>query len=234
MVIPPHAPIPCFLGRGEQRGDGKTFHKFLEYEIFWKEGHSLNIEEIGIAELIPYENNPRYNENAVEAVAASIKAYGFKQPIVIDKDNVVVCGHTRLKAAKKLGLKQVPCVRADTLTEGQIKAFRLIDNKTAELASWDYELLDIEMERLDIDTELFDFAGYGDESYDFISDLVEEGFTSGKKALESTTFSMALTFPVENQQQITEYVQSTGKDEIVKELINIARRAMEGGKNENH
>lgn len=98
-----------------------------------------------IAELIPYAKNPRKNDQAVNAVAASIREFGFKVPIVIDSAGVIVAGHTRLKAALMLGLETVPCVVADDLTEDQIKAFRLADNKTAELAEWDLALLDEEI-----------------------------------------------------------------------------------------
>lgn len=111
-----------------------------------------------IAELTPYAKNPRKNDQAVDAVAASIKEFGFKVPIVIDSDGVIVAGHTRLKAALLLGLETVPCVVADDLTEEQIKAFRLADNKTSELAEWDYALLDEEIAELtDIDMSLFGF-----------------------------------------------------------------------------
>ena len=111
-----------------------------------------------VAELTPYAKNPRKNDQAVNAVAASIKEFGFKVPIVIDGDGVIVAGHTRLKAALLLGLETVPCVVADDLTEDQIKAFRLADNKTAELAEWDYALLDEEIAELtDIDMSLFGF-----------------------------------------------------------------------------
>lgn len=111
-----------------------------------------------IAELTPYAKNPRKNDQAVNAVAASIKEFGFKVPIVIDGDGVIVAGHTRLKAALLLGLETVPCVVADDLTEDQIKAFRLADNKTAELAEWDYALLDEEIAKLtDIDMSQFGF-----------------------------------------------------------------------------
>lgn len=96
--------------------------------------------------LIPYANNPRLNDNAVDAVAASIKEFGFKVPIVVDGENVIINGHTRLKAAHKLGLKQVPVIVADDLTPEQVKAFRLADNKTGELAEWDMDKLDIELE----------------------------------------------------------------------------------------
>jgi site-specific DNA-methyltransferase (adenine-specific) len=89
--------------------------------------------------LIPYANNPRLNDNAVDAVAASIKEFGFKVPIVVDGENVIINGHTWLKAAHKLGLKQVPVIVADDLTPEQVKAFRLADNKTSEFAEWDMD-----------------------------------------------------------------------------------------------
>lgn len=99
----------------------------------------MNILELNIKEVVPYANNPRKNDESVDAVAESIRQFGFKVPIIIDKNNVIVAGHTRLKAAKKLGLKQVPCLRADDLTDEQIKAFRLADNKVAELSTWDID-----------------------------------------------------------------------------------------------
>ena len=124
----------------------------------------MNIHEIAVDELTPYENNPRNNEKAVDAVAASIKEFGFKQPIVIDANNVVVCGHTRLLAAKKLGIKAVPCVIADDLTEEQIRAYRLADNKVAELAGWNDELLAFEMSAIqEIDMSAFGFEIPQDE-----------------------------------------------------------------------
>ena len=112
---------------------------------------------LDIEEVIPYENNPRRNEKAVDKVAESIKAFGFKQPIVLDEENVVICGHTRLLAAKKLGLEKVPCIMADDLTPEQVKAYRLADNKTAEFAEWDWELLEYEL--LDIPT--IDMSAFG-------------------------------------------------------------------------
>lgn len=119
----------------------------------------MDVKEMRVADIIPYENNPRKNEGAVDAVAASIKEFGFKVPIVVDSENVVVAGHTRLKAAEKLGLESVPVVIADDLNEEQVKAFRLADNKTAELAGWDFEALDIELFDIDkIDMEQFGFT----------------------------------------------------------------------------
>lgn len=109
----------------------------------------MNIIEKKLSDIFEYENNPRNNENAVDFVAESIKQFGFKVPILIDKDNVIICGHTRYKAAKKLGLKKVPCIMADDLDEEQVKAFRLADNKVAEKAKWDFELLKQEIEQID-------------------------------------------------------------------------------------
>jgi len=115
---------------------------------------------IPVSEIIPYENNPRKNDKAVDFVANSIKNFGFKVPLIIDKNNVIVTGHTRLKAAIKLGLKEVPVIWADDLTENQIKAFRIADNKTSEYSDWDLDLLKGEFESLDekgIDLELTGF-----------------------------------------------------------------------------
>lgn len=111
-----------------------------------------------IDELIPYKNNPRINDEAVEYVKNSIKEFGFKVPIVIDKNNVIIAGHTRIKAGKELGIKDIPCIIADDLTEEQVKAFRLADNKVAEKSLWDYTKLDEELDSiLDIDMSMFDF-----------------------------------------------------------------------------
>lgn len=112
--------------------------------------NKINIIYKNIDELIPYINNPRRNEGAIDAVASSIKNFGFKQPIVIDDKNEIIAGHTRLLASKKLGLEEVPVIIADDLNEGQIKAYRLADNKVGELAEWDYEALEIELDEREI------------------------------------------------------------------------------------
>lgn len=135
----------------------------------------MNLVDIEVDKIIPYINNPRNNDDAVDNVAASIKEFGFKVPLVIDKDNVVVTGHTRLKAAKKLGLKTVPCIYADDLTEQQIKAFRLADNKVSEFSTWDLEKLDIELEGI-TDLEMVDFGFFGDiENSDHTSETDDTG-----------------------------------------------------------
>ena len=119
---------------------------------------NMNIVFKNIDELIPYEKNPRKNDEAVKYVAESIKNFGFKVPIVIDKDNVIVAGHTRYKASKKLGLDEVPCIVADDLTDEQIKAYRLADNKVAEKAEWDFDLLADELDDLfEFDMTVFGF-----------------------------------------------------------------------------
>lgn len=118
----------------------------------------MQIEYIRVSDLIPYENNPRHNDASVDKVAESIREFGFKVPIVVDKDNVIVCGHTRWKAAKKLGMDEVPCVRADDLSEEQIKAFRLADNKVGESSTWDEDMLKLEIGDLPgIDMSRFGF-----------------------------------------------------------------------------
>ena len=104
------------------------------------------LENWPIKKVKPYDRNPRRNDNAVDAVAASIREFGFRQPIVVDRDGVIIVGHTRLKAAKKLGMKEVPVLVADDLTEEQVKAYRLADNKAGELAGWDFAELEEELE----------------------------------------------------------------------------------------
>jgi DNA modification methylase len=138
----------------------------------------MNLVMKKVTQLNEYENNPRNNDAAIEAVANSIKAFGFKVPIVITSELVIIAGHTRLKAAISLGLKEVPCIIADDLTEDQIKAFRLADNKTAELASWDFSKLESELIDIDMDMLQFGFEeleeGLPDNATDDDFDIDEE------------------------------------------------------------
>lgn len=120
----------------------------------------MQIEYLNIDSIMPYENNPRRNDDAVKYIQNSIEKFGFKVPLVIDNNNVIVCGHTRYKAAKALGMESVPCIIADDLTDEQIKAFRLADNKTSEMAAWDFGLLEEELlalSELEIDMAEFGF-----------------------------------------------------------------------------
>lgn len=111
-----------------------------------------------IKDIIPYKNNPRKNEKAIDAVANSIKEFGFKNPIIIDKDGIIISGHTRRLAAIKLKMTEVPCVIGDDMTEAQVRAFRLADNRVAELATWDDALLKDEIAKvLDMDLASYGF-----------------------------------------------------------------------------
>ena len=123
----------------------------------------MNIKNINIKDIRPYKNNAKkHDETQINNVAESIKQYGFVQPIVIDKDGVIVIGHCRALAAKKLGLKEVPCVCVEDLTEEQVKALRLVDNKSNE-SEWDFDLLTDELADLDLSDFDFDFGIDGDE-----------------------------------------------------------------------
>lgn len=117
-----------------------------------------------IGELKPYERNPRINEEAVANVARSIERFGFRQPIVVDEEDVIIVGHTRLKAAEQLGLEKVPVHVAKGLTPEEARAYRLADNRTAELAAWDFDLLPMEL--LDLQKDGVDLAGLGWEDHE--------------------------------------------------------------------
>ena len=125
----------------------------------------MNIIQLPLGEVHPYKNNPRKNDGAVAAVAESIKQYGFLVPLVISADHEIITGHTRFKAAKKLGLSSVPCVIADELTEEQIKAFRLVDNKVGELAEWDVDLLPLELADIAQDLSPFGFETISEDEF---------------------------------------------------------------------
>ena len=118
----------------------------------------MKVIQKNVNELIPYEKNAKkHDETQIKNVAESIKQYGFVQPVVVDKDNVIVIGHCRVLAAKLLNMETVPCVCVDELTEEQVKALRLVDNKTNE-SPWDFDLLSEELEELDMDLSEFGFA----------------------------------------------------------------------------
>lgn len=142
----------------------------------------MDIKDVNISEIKPYLKNPRkIPEEAVNKVAASLKEFGFRQPIVVDKNMEIVAGHTRLLAAKKLGLDVVPVHIAQNLTESQIKAYRLADNKVAEFSDWDDPILDAELdELLNLD---FDMSEFGFELPEI--EIKEEPAEEEKDALEN-------------------------------------------------
>ena len=149
-------------------------------------------------ELREYENNPRNNDNAVAAVAASIKEFGFKVPIVVDAAGVIIAGHTRAKAAARLGLQTVPCIVADDLTEEQIRAFRLADNKTGELAGWDFEKLEQELAQLsEMDMSEFGFIMSDDVDIDEFFEDAEDDEAKQKEPKRVTCPHCGEEFEVE-------------------------------------
>ncbi|MBC9808174.1 ParB N-terminal domain-containing protein [Carnobacterium maltaromaticum] len=130
----------------------------------------MKLIEMNIQEVIPYEGNPRNNKNAIEKVARSIKDFGFRNPIIVDKNKVIIVGHTRLLAAKSLNLQAVPVIIANDLSEKQVKAFRIADNKTSEYAEWDAKLLNQEL--IDLEAAGFDLLSTAFEINE-LSDLMK-------------------------------------------------------------
>ena len=146
----------------------------------------MKIEIADISSIKPYENNPRkLSETAIEKVAMSLKEYGFRQPIVVDKDRVIVAGHTRFRASKKLGLKQVPVSIIDNLTEEQINAYRIADNRTAEESEWDNELLKMEIKELEAKDFKLDLLGFNDDQLNDILFEEKQGLTDEDEVPET-------------------------------------------------
>ena len=136
----------------------------------------MQIVNIDINKIKPYEKNPRINEGSIHYVMESIKKFGFKVPLTVDKDYVIITGHTRYEACKKLGFKEVPCIIVDDLDENKIRAFRLADNKVAEKALWDYDKLKEELQSIEnIDMNSFGFDMVLDDiDWDNVEDLEED------------------------------------------------------------
>ena len=146
----------------------------------------MKIEIADISSIKPYENNPRkLSEKAIEKVAMSLKEYGFRQPIVVDKDRVIVAGHTRFRASKKLGLKQVPISIIDNLTEEQINAYRIADNRTAEESEWDSELLKMEIKELEAKDFKLDLLGFNEDQLNDILFEEKQGLTDEDEVPEA-------------------------------------------------
>lgn len=201
------------------------------------------VEQIELSKIKPYENNPRMNDEAVEYVANSIKEFGFKVPLVLDGDYVIVCGHTRYKAAQELGLEKVPCIIADDLSPEQIKAFRLAENKTGEIAEWDFELLEQELSSLDdfeidLDMSAFGFddiaesGGEGGRDYNHIEDLLASGLNNDNAKTEKDSFSVSFLFPVEHKEAVMSAIAKKSKEyfaNIILEEVNGNVESVNGG-----
>ena len=117
----------------------------------------MKIKLQDITSVQPYDRNPRINDGAVDAVAASLREFGFRQPVVVDADNIIIVGHARYKAAVKMGLQKIPVHVATDLTPEQVKAYRIADNKTNELSDWDFSLIEAELENIEFDMSVFGF-----------------------------------------------------------------------------
>lgn len=177
------------------------------------------ITYVPIESVKPYENNPRYNDNGVAALAESIKQFGWTKPIVVDAENVIIAGHTRLKAAQLLGLKEVPVSVADWLTEEQAKAYRLADNKSGELAEWDYDKLVEEIQK----AKNTDFSALGFSeielmglSGDFLPDGFgdEEGYEEiGEAQLKAK--HITINYDAEDEEEVKELIGEKGELKVV-------------------
>ena len=184
---------------------------------------TIEIEYWPVGRITPYDNNPRINDDAVQAVANSIRDFGFRQPIVVDADGVIIAGHTRLKAAIELGLDEVPVVVARDMTPEQARAYRLADNKTAELAEWDYDALDAELQGL---LDAIDMAQYGFKAQDAVDDAFAtletfEGTELAIKGSISDSFVASFTFPKTEEDAFNQYVRENGKDGIVAAILDM-------------
>lgn len=157
----------------------------------------MEVRNMNIDDIKPYDNNPRDNDSAVDATANSIKEFGWQQPIVVDKDMVIIVGHTRYKAAKKLGYKEVPVVIASNLNKEQVRAYRLADNKTGELAEWDLSLLDEELEAI-IDIDMSDYG------FNFDDTEVDDIDVSDKDLSETFKEKFELKVTCDNESQLEE------------------------------
>lgn len=178
----------------------------------------MKIEYKGLGEITPYEKNPRNNEKAVDYVAKSIKEFGFKVPIVVDKNGVIIAGHTRYLASKKLGLEEVPVIYADDLSDEQVKAYRLADNKVSEQASWNEDLLLEELSGIvNIDMEDFGFdLSIEDEEeenpYTTKTDIPQYEITGAEPTLEECVDEYKV-------QELLEEIENSNVSEEQKEFL---------------
>lgn len=168
---------------------------------------NMEIVNVSVDKLVPYENNPRNNTEAVQFVANSIKEFGFKVPLVVDNNSIVVCGHTRLLAAKQLGIEEVPCIIADDLTDEQIKAFRLADNKVSEIATWDLSALVDELKDINfLDMEDFGFLGADDLRTDFFDEEEKNDVSDNEAAEEESGKTVKVVCDDANYQQLIDFL----------------------------
>ena len=183
--------------------------------------YKLKVQYWPIDDVKPYPNNPRNNDDAVEYVANSIREFSFQQPIVVDTDGTIIAGHTRLKAAKMLGMETVPVVVADNLTPAQVNAYRLADNKVAEAATWDMEALAVELEGLEVDFDMtmFDFdAGISIDGFGEDFELPDGDEPNLKK--------ITAYFSQEQYEQVTSAIEKVKRQGIASDGGNVSGNAI--------
>lgn len=192
----------------------------------------LKVEYRRVEDLIPYARNARtHSDEQIAQIAASIKEFGWTNPILIDGENGIIAGHGRLAAARKLKMDKVPCIELSGLTEAQKKAYILADNRLPQNAGWDYDLLKIELQDLgDIDKSTIGFteeeinAIFAKET-DYIDAVTEENFSSIDSMIENEKFQVTLLFDKENKAEIEEFIRENGKDFLSAILLKAIRNA---------
>ena len=186
----------------------------------------LNIVYKKISELKRYEkNNKKHPEKQLEKIVASIKEYGFKNPVLVDKNNVIIAGHCRTLAAERLGMQEVPCIDCSDLNTKQVKALRLMDNKSADLAEWDFDNIKAELEELKLEEFDIDLTGFTDLDLidtSFIEDLQNNSFVNEAKD-RSDKFDVTFTFEKEYEIDIKDYIKENGKEELTAQIVSICK-----------
>lgn len=185
----------------------------------------MKVEMRALDSIKPYEKNAKkHDQTQIDNVAESIRQYGFVQPIVVDRDGVIVIGHCRALGAKKLGLKEVPCVCVDDLTPEQVNALRLVDNKSSE-SDWDFDLLADELSELDLSAFDFDFGFEVNEQgqqLSYIDELLEdENCMTNNNKLEREEFSISFCFPKQYEDAVKGKIKEMKKKFYSKELLKI-------------
>ena len=183
------------------------------------------VAEISIDLLRPYENNAKmHSEEQIQQIANSIKEFGFINPCLIDKDNNIIAGHGRVEGAKLLGMKKVPCIYVEGLTDTQRRAYILADNKLTELGGWDMSIVIDELDALELDGFDIDLTGFEKpEDVSYIDTLLDQGY--GSEGKELTTFNIDLTFPLEYREAVTTYIRENGKSDLAQAVLEVCLNA---------
>lgn len=189
-----------------------------------KEQPQLDVERVPIAALRPYDGNAKvHTREQIGAVEASIKEFGFGNPVIAwhdeSGDAVIVFGHARVTAAKNLGMGEVPVIFRDDLTDAQRRAYVLVDNQTTMMTGWDPDQLAYELDTL---AESFDMGDFGfdlGESFDAIEDLMTEEFSKNATVNDGDTFYFSLVFPIDVKDSVEAYVKAVGRDELARRIM---------------